>query len=123
MFLIKSLKSPSHSFNIYNFVSFTSLTTRLSAANKLTHHRPSSSYPYSNNIFIILESPIYGIMFSVIDLTLPISTIHNSLKEYFWSHFISHFDSNNPYSFRILAHAVDVPVSIPRTDCYKNLNN
>ena len=32
MFLVKSLKSPSHFFNIYNFLSFTSSTTRSSPA-------------------------------------------------------------------------------------------
>ena len=42
MFLIMSLKSPSHSFKI--FISFSSSTMRSSAVNKLTHHRPTNTH-------------------------------------------------------------------------------
>ena len=57
MFLIKSLKSPSSSFNIYNFISFTSSSTRSSARNKLIHFRsnstPHSSFLLHNNLLIM----------------------------------------------------------------------
>ena len=59
IFLIKSLKNPSSS-NIHNFISFTSYSTRLSARNKLIHHRSTSTSPI---ISILLESPIYGIYY------------------------------------------------------------
>ena len=39
IFFIKSLKNPTLSFNIYNFIEFHSSSSRLSKANKLTHQR------------------------------------------------------------------------------------
>ena len=43
IFVIKSLKNPTSSFNIYNFIDFYSSSSRLSHANKLIHHRSSNS--------------------------------------------------------------------------------
>ncbi len=35
------------------------------------------------------------------DLTLSTSTIKHNLKQFFWSHFISNFDSENPCSYHL----------------------
>ena len=39
IFVIKSLKNPTISFNIYNYIQFHSSSSRLSHASKLIHHR------------------------------------------------------------------------------------
>ena len=107
MFLVKSLKSPSHSFNIYNFVSFTSSTMRSSAANKLTHHRPTGTL--TQHFYFTRISHLWNIL-PVIDLTLFTSTIHNSLKEYFGATSLATLTVTIPVPFTYFALAVDVPV-------------
>ena len=42
IFVIKSLKNPTISFNIYNCIQFHSSSSRLSHANKLIHHRSTN---------------------------------------------------------------------------------
>ena len=42
IFVIKSLKNPTISFNIYNYIQFHSSSSRLSHANKLIHHRSTN---------------------------------------------------------------------------------
>ena len=118
MFLIKSLKSPSSSFNIYNFVSFTLSSTRSSARNKLIHHRSTSTL--THHFYFARISHLWNLL-PVIDLTLPISTLHSSL-EYFWSHFTSHLDSSNPCSFHILCPFCRCS-GLPKTDCHMNFIN
>ena len=50
IFVIKSLKNPTISFNIYNYIQFHSSSSRLSHANKLIHH--SRIYKFSNASFL-----------------------------------------------------------------------
>ena len=114
MFLIKSLKSPSSSFNIYNFISFTSSSTRLSARNKLIHLRSNNTL--THHFYFIRISQLWNLL-PTIDLSLPTSSLHSSLKEYLWSHFISHFDSSNPSSFHVLCPCCKCS-SLPKTDCH-----
>jgi len=119
MFLIKSLKNPSPFFNIYNFVSFVSSSTRSSTSNKLLHHRTTSTL--TQNFYFTRITRLWNVL-PVIDLTSPISILHNRLKEYFWGHFTSHFDSNDPCSFHVLCPCYRCS-SIPQTACHSNLNN
>ena len=46
LFLVKSLKSPTPAFNIYNYLNFNTSTTRSGAHNKLIHKFVSSSHAY-----------------------------------------------------------------------------
>ena len=118
MFLIKSLKNPTHFFNIYNFISFQSSPTRSSSANKLIHHRTpdnSTKHFYFNRI-----SRLWNTL-PVINLTLPTSTILTRLKTYFWKHFIEHFDSSNPCTFHLLCPCSRCS-NIPRPACFTELN-
>ena len=116
MFLIKSLKSPSSSFNIYNFISFTSSSTRSSARNKFR-----STNTLTRHFYFARISRLWNLL-PVIDLTLPISTLHSSLKEYFWSHLISHFWQYQPLLF---PHTLPMQQSstLPKTDCHINFLN
>jgi len=46
LFLIKSLKSPTPAFNIYNYVTFNTSTTRSGTYNKLIHNFTSTSHAH-----------------------------------------------------------------------------
>ena len=98
LFLIKSLKTPSNSFNIYNYVSFNKCNTR-SSSNKLCHKS-------SNNI-IAANSYFYRIprlwnALPIIDLSLSFSTIKCKLYTFLWNHFLNNFDPHNHCSMHFL---------------------
>ena len=83
IFVIKSLKNPTISFNIYNFIQFHSSSSRLSHANKLIHHR---STKLATHHFFINRVPRLWNVLPIIDMSLPTSTL-SRLKTYFWQHF------------------------------------
>ena len=117
IFFIKSLKNPTSSFNIYNFIEFHSSSSRLSKANKLTHQR------FSNLItrhFFFNRVPRLWNTLPVIDISLPTSVIHSRLNKYFWNHFVNNFDSTNPCTFHLLCPCSRC-TSIPRSPNFQNL--
>ena len=79
--VIKSLKNPISSFDIYNFVEFHSSTSRLSQANKLIHHRSSNLTTHQH--FFFNRVPRLWNVLPFIDVSLPTSTLHSRLKNYF----------------------------------------
>ena len=93
IFVIKSLKNPTISFNIYNYIQFHSSSSRLSHANKLIHHRSKNLATHHFHLWNVL---------SIIDISLPISTLISRLKTYFWQHFENNFDSSNHCTFHLL---------------------
>ena len=96
LFLVKSLKSATPAFNIYNYLNFNTSTTQSGAYNKLIHKFVSSSHAhhfYFNRIIRLWNSLPY------IDLSLTINTIKKSLYDHFWNHFAQHFDSDNVHTF------------------------
>ena len=117
IFFIKSLKNPTSSFNIYNFIEFHSSSSRLSKANKLTHQR------FLNLItrhFFFNRVPRLWNTLPVIDISLPTSVIHSRLNKYFWNHFVNNFDSTNPCTFHLLCPCSRC-TSIPRSPNFQNL--
>ena len=95
MFFVNSVKYPSSNFNILDFVSFSSASTRSSTFNKLCHTK--SSNMLSN--FHFNRLPRLWNSLPPIDLTLSSSTIKSKIIQFFWSHFHEHFQSDNPCTF------------------------
>ena len=96
LFLVNSLKSPTPTFNIYNYVAFNTSTTRSGTYNKLIHNFTSTSHAhhfYFNRITRLWNSLPY------IDLSLSVNTIKSILYNYFWNHFVQHFNPNNVHTF------------------------
>ena len=80
LFLVKSLKSPTSAFNIRNYVTFSTSTTRSGSFNKLIHNFTSTMHAhhfYFNRIVQLLDSLPY------IDLNLTINTIKSNLYNFF----------------------------------------
>lgn len=96
MLFISSLQNPSTSFNILNYVSFTSSTTRSATHHKL-HHTLSSSTQTSN--FYFNRLPRLWNSLPPIDLTTSTHSIRAALIDHLWTHFDSHFDSTNSCTF------------------------
>ena len=98
LFLIKCLKEPSDNFNPLSFISFVNSNTRSATANKLKvnfNRTCHSRHFYFNRIVRLWNS------LPVIDLSLSYATLKSTLRQLFWKHFITHFDSNNPCTFHI----------------------
>ena len=99
MFLIKSLKSPTDSFNIDNHITFASSTTRSGTYQKLVHSRTSTTIQrhfYFNRIIRLYNHLL------VIDLSLSINTINNHITNYFWTHFTDNFNSERACIYHFL---------------------
>ena len=87
IFLVKSFKFPSASFNINNYVSFS--TTRSSGV-KLIHN--SSSTNKLRNHYFIRICRLWNAI-PIISLNLSVSIIKKHVKVFFWNHFITNFDA------------------------------
>ena len=98
IFVIKSLKNPTASFNIYNFIQFHSSPSRVSHANKLIHHRSSN---LAIHHFFFNRVPSLWNVLPINDILLPTSTLISRLKTYFWQH-LKNFDSTNLCTFHLL---------------------
>ena len=80
LFLVKSLKFPTPAFNIYNYVSFNTSTTRSRTFNKLIHNFTPTSHAhhfYFNRIVRLWNLLPY------IDSSLTINTIKSNLHDFF----------------------------------------
>ena len=97
--LIKSLKSPTDNFNIYNYITFARGNTRSGINQKLNHPRTSSvtqHHFYFNRI-----ARLYNYL-PVIDLSLSTNTIEYRLTNYLWSHFTNNFNPERACTFHLL---------------------
>ena len=99
MFLIKSIRSPTDHFNIYNFVEFSSRPTRSCSNFKLKH---SISRTKMEGNFYFNRIPRLWNSLPTLDANLSLSTIKYKLRKYFWDYFIAHFDPNDECSFHYL---------------------
>ena len=103
LFLVKSLKSPTPAFNIYDYVTFNTSATRSGTFNKLIHkyaHTNQARHFFFNRIVRLWNS------LPTINLNLTTNTIKSILYNHFWldfwSHFHQHFNSNNVHTFYYL---------------------
>ena len=97
LFFIKSVKHPTASFNILDYVSFTSSSTRSTQSNKLLHSKSSLS-----RNFYFARLPRLWNSLPPINLQLSLDTIKHHLKSHVWSIFNSNFNPNNPCTFHTL---------------------
>ena len=97
--VIKSLKNPTISFNIYNFIQFHLSSSRLFHAKKLIHHRFTN---LATHHFFFNRAPRLWNVLPIIDMSLPTSTLISRLKTYFWQHYEKNFDSTNLCTFHLL---------------------
>ena len=98
-FFIKCIKTNPTHFPIQKFVQFSSGTTRSSTSFKLKHHHSKSVHARH---FYFNRLPRLWNVLPPIDISLSLKTITSQLKSIFWSHFISHFDSDAPCTFHYL---------------------
>ena len=99
MFLLKSLKFPNDNFDIKNYTTFASNSTRSASLRKLVHSNTSNTtqhHFYFNRI-----SRLYNYL-SVINLSLSTNIIKRQISDYLWTQFSINFDSERPCIFHIL---------------------
>ena len=112
MFFIKQLKNPTDSFDIRNYVEFcsSSYKSRSTSTSKLKHQLPYSS---AHSHFYFNRLPRLWNYLPQINLNLSVDTIKKRLMEYFWSHFLQHFDPSNTCTLHLLCPCAGCS-SIPR---------
>lgn len=99
LFLIKSTRNSTSSFNINNYITFYTGSSQLAKAHKLQHSfdtNNTSRHSYFNRI------PHLWNALPVINLNLSINTIKKHLRTFLFNHFITNFDSANSCSFHFL---------------------
>ena len=99
LFFIKSLKEPSHRFNIEDYIQFNISNTRSSSYLKLRHSIPKSNL---QGHFFFNRLPRLWNSLPLLDISLSIPSIRAKLRNHFWNHFIAHFDSNNACTYHYL---------------------
>ena len=101
LFLIKNLQNPSDNFQMLNFISFVSSSTRAASANKLRYNysawRLSTTRHFYFNRIVRLWNAL-----PPLNLSLPFLSIKHQLIEYFWYNFVNKFDPDNPCSFHVI---------------------
>ena len=96
IFFLLSIKYPLTSFNIRNYISFSTPNTRSSTHHKL-HHSPSSANYLRH--FYLNRIPRLWNSLPPIDLSSSPNAIKATVTKYLWSYFESNFNSTNPCSF------------------------
>jgi len=119
LFLIKSLKNPTSSFNINNYIWGTFFTdpSRLAKSHKLQHSYNSnniSRHSYFNRICCLWNT------LPVINLDYPIGIIKKQLKDFLFNHFTTNFDPANNCSFCFLCPCSRCQ-SIPRSPNFNDM--
>ena len=110
MFFIKSLKAPTSSFNILNFVQFCSSATRSSTHLKLKQpfcKKNSVRHSYFNRLPRLWNS------LPPIDINQSPHYIKSTLRSHFWNNFLTYFNPDYPCTYHYLcpcAKCVFLPV-------------
>ena len=95
IFFLKSLRTPSSTFNILDYVSFCISSTRSSSSHKLRH--PYSSTTLSSHFYFSRLPRHWNSLPSIDPFNLPLSSVISHIKTYFWSHFIDHFNPSDAH--------------------------
>ena len=99
LFAIKSLKSPTNQFNINNYITFNSSTTRSGASNKLVipqHLNNTARHSYFHRL------PSLWNAMPIIDINTSYTTLKSKLKSFLWNYFLTTFDKNNKCTLHFL---------------------
>ena len=100
MFFITSLKFPTSSFNINDYVHFTTGSTRQASSNKLQHIRKSDNH--SRNFYFYRLPRIWNALPIINHKLLRPVTIKYKLQNYFYNHFERNFVSSNACTYSFL---------------------
>ena len=112
MFLVKSLKFPSTNFNINNYISFSTSSTR-SSGTKLIHNISFTNQ--HRNYYFVRICRLWNAL-PIIDLNLSMHTIKKHLQIFMWNHFSNHFDSTNTHTFHFICPCSSCLNSPPSTN-------
>ena len=113
IFFVKCMKKPSPHFNISDFVSFSSSTTRSSTYHKLRHSISSNN---KLGHFYLNRLPRLWNSLPCLDIDLSITSIKTKLRDFFWNHFILNFSVTNTCTYHYLCpcrKCSKLPVSLP----------
>jgi len=108
LFFIKALKQPSVHFNIHHYVSFSTINTRSSSTNKLTHTRSNNNYTRN---FYFNRLPRLWNKLPSIDLNLSLPTIKSIIYDYLLQHFRNNFLPDSPCTYHFCCRC---------TNCYNS---
>ena len=103
MFFVKSVKFPSPTFNILDYVAFCNFKTQ-SSSSKLKHF-------FLNHLICFNRLPRLWNSLPFIDLNQSLSTIKRNIKKVLWDHFLKNFNSDNSCSLHFCC---------PCTNCISN---
>ena len=96
VFFLRSLQSPSDSFDILQFVSFSSTCTRSSSGFKLKHTPSTTNY---GRHFYFVRLPHLWNALPTPDTSLSTNVLIQRIKSFFWSHFLQNFNPKCLCSF------------------------
>ena len=92
IFAIKSIKVPTKQFNIYDYINFSSATTRSGTSNKMIipHHINNiSRHSYFHRLTALWNA------LPIINFNLSFVQLKSKLKAFLRNHFLTNFDENN----------------------------
>ncbi len=109
LFLVKSLKDPPDNFDITNFITFSTLSTRSGSTNKLCYKytRTSATRHFYFNRLVKLWNVL-----PQIDLTRSFPAIKHYLLDIFWQKFLISFNSQSVCSYHLVCPCPNCRVSI-----------
>ena len=99
MFLVTSLQNPSTSFNILQYVTFSTSSTRASVNCKLVHYAARTN---KTRHFYFHRIPRLWNSLPSINLDQSVHSIRLKLRQFFWGHFIEHFNPDSPCTFHFI---------------------
>ena len=93
------IQHPDPSFNIYDFVSFSSRGTRSATHTKLLLNQSSTCK--SRHFYFTRLARLWNFL-PPLDLSLSLTAIKNRLQGFFWDHFLRCFDPDDVCIFHVL---------------------
>ena len=105
-FFVSCLKHPSSHFNILQYVTFTTSSTRSSGCGKLEHYLPKTN---KERHFYFHRLPRLWNSIPVVNIQDSLKSIKRKLFLFLWSHFSRHFNPDIPCSYHFVC---------PWSSCY-----
>ena len=99
LLFIENYHYPQSSFDITTGWKFTSSSTQASSTSKLSFNRP---YTNSSHHLFFNHFPQLWNGLPQLDLSLSLDTLKKLIKQVFWNHFLTNFNSDNPCTFHFV---------------------
>ena len=101
VFFIKSLKHPSDSFNILDFVSFCSGSSRSAINQRLMFPSARIISPVQRHFYFSRLPRLWNFL-PHFDLNKSMQSIKSDIKAFFWKRFLETFDPTKPCTFHVV---------------------